>query len=73
MTKTHKRQKRPLLPPAWTVNGLCDALGIKRELVYAALRSGDLVSHKIGVRRFILTGSADEPGSVINWIKSHRS
>jgi hypothetical protein len=41
--------------------------------VYAALDAGDLVAHRIGIKRFILTGSADEPGSVIAWIKSHRS
>ena len=63
------------MPPAFTVNGLASALGIDRKLIYAAVSEGALVAYGIGVKNFILTGSAtDEPGTgtIIAWIKSHK-
>lgn len=66
MPKSHKRQRRPLMPPAWTINALCDALGIDRKIAYAARRSGELGPfHRIGQRSFVLTEN------VVAWIKSH--
>lgn len=67
MPKSHKRQSRPIFPPAWTVAGLSAALGIKRTVIDEARRSGELGPfYKIGLRSFVLTES------VISWIKSHR-
>jgi hypothetical protein len=54
------------------VKPLADVLRIDRAVVYGALRSGDLIAYRVGTRNLILTGSADEPGTVIAWIKSHR-
>jgi hypothetical protein len=73
MPKSHKRQRRPLFPAAWTPNALADSLHVDRGLIYSALSKGDLIAYRVtGKRSFILTGSADEPGSVVAWIKSHR-
>ena len=55
MPKSHKRQRRPLMPPAFTINSLCDALGIDRKIAYAAQRSGELGPfYRIGLRSFVL-------------------
>jgi hypothetical protein len=73
MGASHARQRRPLFPLAWSVKSLADSLRVDRTVIYAALRNGDLIAYKItGQRNLILTGSADEPGTVIHWIKSHR-
>lgn len=73
MSASHKRQRRPLFPPAWTVKSLADALRVDRGVIYAALKIGDLIAYRItGKRAVILTGSADEPGTVVHWIKQHR-
>jgi hypothetical protein len=54
------------MPPALTINSLCDALGIDRKVAYEARRSGELGPfYRIGMRSFVLTES------VIRWIKSH--
>lgn len=63
---THARQRRPLFAPAWQVKSLADALHIDRNVIYEALRVGDLVAYRIGTRNFITTDD------VVAWIKSHR-
>jgi hypothetical protein len=43
------------MPPAFTINSLCDALGIDRKIAYAAQRSGELGPfYRIGLRSFVL-------------------
>jgi hypothetical protein len=59
------------MPPAFTVNALSHSTGIKRRTIYAALRAGALIAYRIGVRRFILTGTTDDPGTIVHWIASH--
>lgn len=66
MSASHKRQRRPLFPPAFTVKSLADALHIDRGVVYCALRTGDLIAFKVGSRNFILTEN------IVEWIKSHK-
>lgn len=66
MPKSHKRQGRPIMPPAWTINSLCDALGMDRAIAYAAKRADELGPfYRIGVRKYVTTED------VIRWIKSH--
>lgn len=60
-----KREHRPLMPPAWTIHMLCDALGIDRTIAYAAKRAGELGPfYRIGLRKYVTTED------VIRWIKS---
>jgi hypothetical protein len=65
--KSHKRQRRPLFAPAWTVGALADVLNIDPKVVYAARRAGELGPFfKIGMQSFVTTED------VIRWIKSHK-
>jgi excisionase family DNA binding protein len=64
MPKSHARQRRPLFPVAWTVKGLADSLTLDPGVIYRALAAGELVAHRIGIKRLILTES------VVAWIKS---
>lgn len=61
-----RRQPRPLFPIAWTALALADSLGVHRRVILDALRTGELIAHRIGVRRFILTED------VVKWIRNHR-
>jgi hypothetical protein len=72
MSASHARQKRPLFPVGWSVKALADALRIDRGVIYEALRVGDLIAYRVGTKNLILTGSRDEPGTIIAWIASHR-
>jgi excisionase family DNA binding protein len=66
MSASHKRQRRPLFPPAFTVKGLADALHVDRNVIYEAIRAGELIAYQIGSRRFIVTEN------IVSWIKSHK-
>jgi predicted site-specific integrase-resolvase len=51
------RQRRPIMPVAMTVRLVAESLGIDRNVVYAAVRAGELGPvYQKGVRRVILTG-----------------
>lgn len=64
---SHKRQPRPIFPPAFTVKALADSLGIRRAVIDDAKRDGALGPFfKIGVRSFVCTED------VVRWIRSQK-
>ena len=66
MPQSRTRQRRPLFPLAWTVKGLADSLSLDRGVIYAALAAGELVAHRVGIKRLILTED------VVAWIKRQK-
>jgi Helix-turn-helix domain len=61
------RLRRPIAPPAMSVGLIAECLSLDRNVVYAAVRSGELGPvYQKGVRRVILTSD------VIAWIKTWR-